>query len=483
MRGARFSKKLPWHSLLLLFVYVFVPASVAHADDGDWRETIDEVVAIVREYRLEGGRNLPYSKGEQAVKAASEAIRAKYAKRLEPYTENWELLFLAASDRRLATSPKSLLVEPLAKPGVKVISKMVDLLAWEPDASVGIAKAVTVKIGPKALPIVLDLYKPKAALRVRQYAAGSVLELLFLQSRRPEESKAKRFLLNGRYRTVDIPKNVELPQLVEWTKQVASDSAPYTAKTGLVILHVLHTEKPIDGIEDIIKRSIKSTHPDVRMQAAQMQASIAPNDEATVRQIIHVATSASTSQERAAGVRLLGQLPVSEKTLDVLMACAFGEDRTAQTAAHQVLRNLRDRAKPLAPKMLTQLPKANSRNIGVILAVLRYADGEERKDVRKQAVQLMKGANAEVQRECLSFLASQPNLDDAEVQVILKSMGSNDRGTRSAALRAAQSVRHRPDVDRAIRSRQAIETDKGLKRLLDMLVAEMDQSGKQGAKP
>ena len=133
--------------------------------------------------------------------------------------------------------------------------------------------------------------------------------------------------------------------------------------------------------------------------------------------------------------------------------------------------------------MLAQLPKANSRNIGVVLAVLRYADGTALRDARKQAVQLMKSADAGVQRECLSFLALQPDLDDTEVQATLKSMGSTYRRIRSAALRAAQPICQRLDVERAIRDRQALETDKGLKRFLDMLVAQMDQSAKPGVKP
>lgn len=376
--------------------------------------------------------------------------RAKYLEQLNGHKQHWEPMFLAASDRQLSLGGNEVLLPMLASPGKSVVPKIVELLTWNPDASLATAVQVTQRVGDEAIPSLLEQYKASASLLVRQYVAISVKNILARKdSKKPNDD-----------------------ELLKWALKWSSDKDEAIAESSIRIMHMLFAEDSSEKIEPVLKAKLTDAQRGVRLAAINVLAQVRAKAD-YVR--AHVVTSALKSKdriERDMNIRLCARLPVADDTLNVLYECSFAEDEQVRIAAAQALEALGPKSLPLADKMLKKLQEGNADSLPAIRAVLKHSK-DNWDIIEKALVKLLSDKNSLTRCSCLGFLTSHATLMDDTTQKITDLLDDSDKQVRMLTIQALHPFIQKKLVQEAVANRREREGDKSVKQLLDMFMAEV----------
>jgi HEAT repeat protein len=298
----------------------------------------------------------------------------------------------------------------------------------------------------------MEKSKASAPLPVRRYAAAGVKEIV---TRSDSKADAKT--------------------LLPWALKLADDENDSIVVNSLQILRVLFSDNNADKIEPILKEKLKDSRGQIRITGIDVLTEILPKADYVKEHVLVSALKGKDKIERAANIRFCARLPESEDILNALYECAFDGENQIRNVAGQVLRSLGPKTLPLADKMLKKLQEGNTDSLPAILNVLRNTD-EHWDVIEASLVKLLGNKDAHIRSQCLGFLIGHMPIKDETIQKMAELLDDSDKHVRVMAIRALHPFRDKPFVRDAVKKRRSKESNAGVKKLLDMFLAETNQN-------
>lgn len=402
----------------------------------DTRQEVAAIMQLVRNYN----------------KSADKGTRKNYEDQLKAHTRNWEAMFLAAC--RLRAPRHEVLLPLLAAGGRRTVRRVVRVLTWNPDASLGIGVRVTCVIGQDAIPVLVEHYKDSSPVLPQQYVVLSI----------------RNILANAGKVSADQSAALRL-----WALKLAGNKDEIVAVNALWILHALCEQRSAAGLEPVLKAKLLDSRPAVRVVVADIVARRGAEADYVGKHVTSMALSATNGIERRANIRFCSRLPIRDHILNILYRCAFDKDRRVRVGAEHTLLILKDKSRPLAPKMLKALKQGSMDGLSAVLAVLKHS--REDQDVIEMAVsRLLSSDDVRVRVRCVEFLTNRPTLADQTVQVLTSLVDDSDKQVRMQAVRSLYRFRDRAFVQKTILDRRKCETQAGPRKLLDRFIAEIKRT-------
>lgn len=389
---------------------------------------------------------------ESFNKTRDKQKREQYVDQLNGYRQHWEVMFVAACDRRLSLFKNEVLIPILAAPGQSVVPKSVELLTWNPDSDLGTAVRVTREVGDDAIPGLMEQYKASAPILVRRYVAISI-------------------------KVIVARKNSNKPnatEVVQWALRVVSSEDEAVVESSIRVMRSLFTEKNAGKIEAVVKAKLKDARPMVRMAAIAILAEVRPKAEYVKEYVVASALKSQDVVERIANIGICVRLSECDDVLDVLYECSFDKEGQVRNAAERALRELGPKTLPLADKMLKKLQEGDVDSLPAILAVLKHSKANW-DAIEDSLAKLLSTENVRARCSALNFLASHSLRDDT-IRRMVDLLDASDKQVRALAVRSLHPFIEKKVVREAIARRRDRETDKSVKQLLDMFMSEVKQA-------